>query len=253
MNIKHLKNPPIIEAILDIDCDMPGDFKVSACIDSTMQIYQDRYPKLRKRYLHQHEFRVAERDQPATPADATVNLQGLLLADGERKQLVQVRQGGFSFNRLQPYTTLDDYLPEIERTWGLFADHFHPVQIQRVKLRYVNRISIPLDSEEKASLDDYFTVGPRLPGDNALEFVSFLQHHQVVERETGNMGKIVLASQAVSDGRLPVVFDIEVMRPTPSETDWSGIKSTLIALRSLKNQIFHNSLTPLCIEIFEQV
>jgi len=249
--MQKLSNPPIIEAILDIDCDMPADFKASENIAAAEKIYRDRYPNLRKRYLHQHEFRMTAEAKPAG-SDASVALQSLLFATEDGKQLVQVRQGGFSFNRLQPYTRLDDYLQEIERAWQLFTDQFHPIQIQRVKLRYVNRLFLPLAADGNLSLDDYFTVGPRLPGDSSLDFVSFLQQHQVVEHKTGHIGKIILASQAVVDGRLPVVFDIEVMRSAPSALDWSGIADTLGALRHLKNRIFFNSLTEKCKKTIDQ-
>ncbi len=252
MNIKKLANPPIIEAILDIDCDMPVDFRVGESIKPATEIYQDHYPQLRKKYLQQHEFEVVDHSQLAKSTNAMVDLQSLLLTQDDGKQLVQVRKGGFSFNRLQPYTTLDDYLGEMERTWLLFVGAFKPIQVQRVKLRYVNRIYIPLNSDYNVDLDEYFTVGPQLIDDNALEFVSFLHHHQVMEKATRNMGKIILASQPVVEQRLPVLFDIEVMRPAPSDTDWAGIRSSIDDLRRLKNEIFHNSLKDKCKKTIDQ-
>ena len=67
-------------------------------------------------------------------------IQALQFLHADEKQLVQVRAQGFSFNRLAPYTSLDDYLPEIERTWHLFVGLASPVQIRVVQLRYINRI-----------------------------------------------------------------------------------------------------------------
>ena len=47
-------------------------------------------------------------------------IQSLQFLHEDEKQLVQVMAQGFSFNRLAPYTSLDDYLPVIQRTWELF-------------------------------------------------------------------------------------------------------------------------------------
>ena len=41
---------------------------------------------------------------------------------------------------------LDEYLPEIERTWRFFVELASPVQVRRIRLRYINRILLPLAS-----------------------------------------------------------------------------------------------------------
>ena len=72
---------------------------------------------------------------------------------------MQVRAQGFSFNRLAPYSGLDDYLPEIERTWSLYVDLASPVQIRAIRLRYINRILLPL-AANTVDLDEYLKIGP---------------------------------------------------------------------------------------------
>jgi len=108
--------------------------------------------------------------------------------------LTKVRMQGFSFNRLAPYTSLDDYLPEIERTWGLFASIASPVQIRVVRLRYINRILLPL-TNGRVELEDYLKVGPRLPDEDRLRFAGFLNQYAAVEIDTGHQVNIVLTSQ----------------------------------------------------------
>ena len=71
-------------------------------------------------------------------------VQALQFLQDDERQLVQVRVQGFSFNRLAPYTSLDDYLPEIKRTWGLYVDLVKPVQVRQIRVRYINRILLPM-------------------------------------------------------------------------------------------------------------
>jgi uncharacterized protein (TIGR04255 family) len=48
----------------------------------------------------------------------------------DEKQLVQFRNEGFSFNRLAPYTTLDDYLPQIKKNWEIYRIVAAPSEIR---------------------------------------------------------------------------------------------------------------------------
>lgn len=88
-------------------------------------------------------------------------IQALQFLQDDEKQLVQVRAQGFSFNRLASYTTLDDYLAEIQSVWELFTGLASPVQIRTIRLRYINRILLPL-TNGSVELEDYFEIGSSL-------------------------------------------------------------------------------------------
>jgi uncharacterized protein (TIGR04255 family) len=72
------------------------------------------YPKHDRQLLQEHRVE-AKPDGSATSFSSRHTVQALRFHEAEGKQLVQVRALGYSFNRLAPYTALDDYLPEIER------------------------------------------------------------------------------------------------------------------------------------------
>jgi uncharacterized protein (TIGR04255 family) len=247
-----LKNPPIVEAVLDIDCDMPPDFSVEARIPDAQRVFGEQYPKMQKRYVHQHEIK-QELGGIAEVASKNAELQAILLRAQGEKQLVQVRNRGFSFNRLAPYSRLDDYLPEIERTWNVFVAEFKPLQVRKVSLRYINRLLLPLNADGGLNTDDFLKVGPKLPDDERLAFSDFLNQHHVVEKDTGNQAKIILASQPPEKGCLPIIFDIEATNPLVFEPEWGQIRNLINSLRDLKNHIFQHTLTGECIALFNQV
>ena len=180
--LQQIRVPPIVEAVLDIDCDMPPAFDLVALEPSAHDALRQHYPNLRKQFIQEHRF-VA----PIDGAPKMTSKQGIqalqFLQDGER-QLVQVRVQGFSFNRLAPYVSLDDYLPEMERTWRLFVGFAAPVQVRLVRLRYINRILLPVTAG-RVELDDYLKLGPRLPDEEKLTFAGFLNQHSAVEAECG--------------------------------------------------------------------
>jgi uncharacterized protein (TIGR04255 family) len=240
----RLKNAPIVEAVLDIDCDMPPGQDVASLETAAREAYQSTYPTFRKIFMREHRLAV---DQPPV---TTQIVEALQFFQEDNKQLVQVRSKGFSLNRLAPYSSLDDYISEMERTWNIFVRIASPVQVRSVQLRYINRILLPLSLEMR--LDDYFKVCPRLPDEDALVFVGFLNQHQAVEQATGNQVNIVLASQPPEEAILPIVFDITatsagVIQPG----NWEAILIKIQSLRDLKNKVFRNTLTRKCIDLFQ--
>ena len=173
------------------------------------------------------------------------------LLSQDEKQLVQVRVSGFSFNRLAPYTTLDDYLPEIERTWRLFVTLASPVQVRRIGLRTINRIPLPL-VEGQVRIENFFTVPPRLPNVDGLALTGFLHQHTALEVATGFQVNMVLAAQPLEKEALPVIFDNGVWAVSSSEPgDWDKIAETILALRGLRNRLFQHTLKESCLKLFQ--
>jgi uncharacterized protein (TIGR04255 family) len=246
----QLQNAPIIEAVLDIDCDLPPSFDLAALETRSRELFRDKYPQFRKHFVQEHRIETKPDAPPTT--SFRLGTQALQFLQEDGKQLVQVRAQGFSFNRLAPYSTLDDYLPEIQRVWRLFVSIAAPVQIRAVRLRYINRIVLPT-RDGKVFLEDYLRVGPRLPDAERLTFTGFLNQHTAVEAGTGSQVVITLAALPQENGMLPLIFDIIVTTPGPAEVEnWAWLSATIQALRALKNRVFQNTLTEACLNLFQQ-
>lgn len=244
----RLKNAPIIEAVLDIDCDMPAGFNFMALEPKAREQFKDEYPKFQVQLIEEHQLE-QQLDQPSKHS-AKRGVQALQFLHDDGKQLVQVRANGYSFNRLKPYTGLDDYLLEIERTWRLFLALASPVKIQGIQLRYINRIELP--SKTNVELADYLTVCAKIPADDELNFLGFLNQRTAVERTTGHVVNAVIATQPLGAGHLPVIFDLSVSASGPAEPEnWAWISEKIRLLRVLKNSIFKNTLTKECLNLFQ--
>lgn len=244
----RLARPPIVEAVLDIDCDLPPNREISALEQPARDVFRNQYPKLRTQYLHEQTFEPSADGPPQF--SARQGIQGYQFLAEDEKQIVQVRGQGFSFNRLAPYTNLDDYLPEIERTWRLFVGIASPVQVRLIRLRYINRIVLPL-AGESVDLDEYLRTGPRVPDEGRLRLTAFLNQQTVVEHGTGNQVTIVLANQALDQQQIPVILDIGASRAEVGDPeDWSWIAGRIQSLRGLKNRVFREMLTARCLELF---
>ncbi len=245
-----LTNAPIVEAVLDIDCDLPPGQELASLEGRARESFRDTYPKLRTQLFQEHQIE-AKLDEPPKMS-IRHGVRALQFLQNDEKQIVQIRTQGYSFNRLAPYSSLDDYLPEIERTWRLFIDLALPSQVQAIRLRYINRIFLPL-TEGRVQLDDYFRVGPRLPDEKNLTFVGFFNQHTAIENSTGHQVNIVLTAEPPQDGHLPIIFDNSVASLSRGEPDnWAWILERTQSLRLLKNRIFRDTLTESCLNLFRQ-
>lgn len=245
-----LKDAPIVEAVLDIDCDMPPNLNLATLRDSAREVFKRDYPKLRVQFLEEHRIERKAAEPPVFQSHRAI--QALQFLQEDEKQLVQVRTQGFSFNRLAPYTNLDNYLPEIQRTWELTVELAAPVQVRAVRLRYINRILIP-NSGRGVKLQDYFKVSPRLPEEDKLVLMGFLHQHAAIEPATGHHANLIFTSQPATDDKLPVILDIAVTaNGNGAIENWEQIVARVRSLRGLKNRIFKNTLTEQCLNLFQR-
>ena len=243
-----LKNAPIVEAVVDLDCDMPPDYDLSGAEETFREVFAGEYPGHRTRHIQ--EFRIEQKGEETSSHSESLGIQSLHFLSSDEKQLVQARAQGYSFNRLAPYDSLDDYLPEVERTWKLFREIAKPIEINIVRLRYINRIPLPTDGQG-IELDDYLKLGPRIADDEKMRLKSFLNQYTAVDTKSGHEATVVLTLGPEDSAVLPVIFDNCVAKVTIIEPfDWARIAETIQALREFKNQIFVRTLTERCLDLF---
>jgi uncharacterized protein (TIGR04255 family) len=250
--LKPIKNPPIVEAVVDVECDFAPGQSIIGLEKAATEKFRDRYPTLRKQFIQQFRFEFSA-GNPAGTDTSDPNITAFQFLQNDERQLVQLREKGFSFNRLAPYGSLDEYLPEIQRTWDIYRELAAPILVRVVRLRYINRLNLPVNgSQLELDLDSYFKAGPRMPDEDHLAFVGFLNQHQLVETATGHRITTVLSAGNVEGNTLPVIFDNTVdARIDADPGDWQTLEATILSLRDLKNRVFSETLTDKCLSLFQ--
>lgn len=244
-----LRKAPIIEAVVDIECDFRAGQELAALEAPAKKRFSDEYPQFQVQLHHQLKFEVTDGKPMSSSSRQGVQALQFLKSDG--KQLVQLRDSGFSFNRLAPYTSFDEYLPQIRRSWDLYREVADPIQIKSVRLRYINRILLPV-TDNVAQLEDYFRLGPRPADEDDLKFVSFLTQYVAVDSATGHHVTTLLTTQRSEEDGIPVIFDNGASASLSADPeDWNRLGETLGALRALKNRVFRNTLRDKCLSLFQ--
>ncbi len=244
-----IPSPPIIEAVVDIDCDLPPNLNLDTLRVAAETALLKKYPKFKQQLIQEH---ILTKEGNAPPEMRVNQVQGAMqFLSEDEKQLVQFRPNGFSFNRLSPYGSFDDYLPEIEAGWQIFCQLAKPVIVRKIGIRMINRILLPLDGG-KLNFSDYLTVFSRLPETGSpLGFLGFLEQQMALDNHSGNQVNIVKTTELPQGDKLPLILDIDVFYPCEiSPNEWKTVRDRLDSLRSLKNRIFRNTLTPQCLNLF---
>ncbi|HEY4417683.1 MAG TPA: TIGR04255 family protein [Verrucomicrobiae bacterium] len=244
--------------ILDIDCVMPPGFDVTQVEGSAHESLKDKYPKNRKLFNSelQVNFNPTAGSEP-TSSSQKMSVQALqFFCENEKnsiQQLVQFRTQGFSFNRMAPYKSLDEYLPEIERVWKIFTATTSPKQITLARLRYVNRILLPFPTDGSGiTLLDFIRSAPQIPLGN-IALISFLSQQIGAVLNSSNQVHTVLLGQPIEDNHAPIIFDnAAVWSGDLDPNNWSQILNIINELRLLKNEVFRNTLTDKCLAIYQK-
>jgi len=154
-------NPPIVEAVCEFRFE-PGDW------DNAMPglIWEKvKEPFSKRRDVHRLDVRLVP---GPNGAEQRVTQEPLLryLRDDE-KVFMQVGPSLLSVHHLGPYSSWEEFKPLIEQGFRAYCGEAMPKGIQRIGLRYINRVEFPGDRIE---LEEYFEfrpfVGSTLPEDH---------------------------------------------------------------------------------------
>lgn len=244
---KNYKKPPIIEALCEFQ------FTPDSAWDLTM-------PGLM--YDKVHEIFPTKRQAQQIDIELIAGPQGLLhtvcptyrmqFFRQDEKALIQVGQHLLSVNHLKPYPSWPQFVPLIRTGFETYQDVAHPKGIQRIGLRYINRVELQSESLE---LSDYFEfypmVGPKL---NKETYTAFLAGIQIPYEDARDILKIELANAIVtSPDALALTLDIDYFLAQPGKVALDAAFDWVEVAHSRVETAFEACIKPGLRELFEEV
>jgi len=143
-------------------------------------------------------------------------------------------------------------LAEAKELWLRYVELAHPASVQRVVLRYLNRIALPLPLRD---LRDYCPLFPDLPPALPQGMSEFFLRVALPVADAPCVSIVTLTFEPPTPGAtvLNLIFDNEVAYGFSAlNVDTEAIWSKLAELRDLKNKVFDASLTEKAKELFRQ-
>jgi uncharacterized protein (TIGR04255 family) len=158
---RRYRNPPIIEALCEFRFEpgTPWDLAIPGLV----------YEKIKEGFPKRRLARVFEASVTTGPEGVEQQMKTAdrmqFLRDDE-KALIQVGTNMLAVNHLKPYPTWQEFAPLIRQGFDAYCQVTSPKGIQRVGLRYINRIEV---RGQRIELEHYLEfrpfAGPALPQD----------------------------------------------------------------------------------------
>jgi uncharacterized protein (TIGR04255 family) len=246
----HLSNAPIVEAVVDLRARPEVSWEEPA-ITGQLKARLPDYPTV----VSQREFQQQVKIHPnSAPESVTHDLgwKGLRLDTADKRHVAQFNRDGFVFSRLQPYEDWEQLVTEARRLWETYLEVARPSQIQRIAVRFINRIELPA---QERRFEKYIKPYPKAPVGLPLPFAGFFSQDTLVVPGHPYVVNVVRTLQqpvAQDESGFAVILDIDVQTvdaPMPLQKD--KIDKRLTEMRWIKDKVFFGSITKFAVESFK--
>lgn len=241
---EHLRNAPIVEAVIDFrvlrrEGVSPDRF---AGLQSAIG---PQYAQAVPMHSIEAQLVLSQGAEPSsTAAAAPIGWQ--YRADS---MVAQFRLDGFTFSKLEPYTTWNDVSSEALRLWAVYVRVAEPAEVVRVAVRYINRLQVPVP----AQISDYLAAPPQVPPPISQQLRQFLCRFVIDDARRNASAVIVQASEPlVGPPAITLLIDIDAFKENlAAAPEDPRLPEMFLQLRDLKNEIFFASITERTAEIYE--
>lgn len=245
---QHLPQAPIVEAVIDIRSRSTVTFNEESLrpqVEAALTGYQflDSHQEL------QHEFKL---DGQASSQIIRFDWKGLRFQSDDKKHIAQFNRDGFVFSRLEPYQDWPQLYGEAMKLWEIYLELAKPVAIDRLGLRFINRIQLPIG---ELQFEDYMKSAPLPPQGLDLPFAGFMHQNTLAvpnQPYVINIVKTIQPPAVDEDSGAALILDIDVLATQGYELDEGAeLKRHLLEMRWLKNKAFFGSITDKACTLFK--
>lgn len=233
---RHYSRAPITEAVIDLRVTLPQEAALAALASMHPSIATD-YPNQEALLVFQGEM-MAGASVGATASQTQI---GFGYVSSDRKQIIHARLDGFSFSRLAPYERWELFRDEAKRLWKIYQTAINPTTINRLAVRYINRLDLPLPIKD---FKDYLRAFPEVPSDLSEFLNGYFMQLQIPKPE---VEATLLLNQAIlpptNDAVVSILLDIELFRLCDISVEETTFWEILEDLHEKTDQIFEACIT----------
>ena len=226
---------PITEAVIDLKVKFATPVSMDALTRLSLS-ESDRYPTRNIRLRVFSQFTAGAQVGSATQQKET----GFICRDKDERQVYQCTLEGFTFSRLAPYDRWEPFRDESKRLWDLYRGALPIEKIERVAVRYINRLNLPADSE----LQDYLRTFPELSKDLPQDLNEFFMR---LETRASDPDASVVITQttlpAVQSETRSLILDDDIYREANVPQDEDSLWELIEGFRDHKNRVFEACIT----------
>jgi uncharacterized protein (TIGR04255 family) len=236
---KYYSKAPITEALIDLRVVPLGENSLKAIKDLQLRLLED-YPDCEDMIFAQGHLQIGTN----VTATATQSPLGCRFVSSDKKKVFQARLDGFTLSQLEPYENWEALRNEAKRLWELYVEVAQPKSVERVAVRYINRLDLPLDSSHSLDFKDYLRTVPAISDGIDQGLSGYFMQLQIPQNDLDAM---LLLNEAIippsQDGIVSVLLDIDLSHVASFAVDNDNYWKILDDFRLRKNKIFEACIT----------
>lgn len=230
---------PIREAIFDIRINQLEGKTYEDFLD-IHELIKDKYVNKRKINLYEGTFNFDENKSSETNSF----FRGIIFSDKNNQKQAQFRNDGFTLNYLSLYNSWDDFKTEASELWKVYLEFFPNAIVERIALRYINRIEIPFSMN---GFEEYVVNIPPIPKVLPKMYKSFFSQIEVPCENHEYSAIITTTIETPTEKYIPYILDIDVYKNVNNNLNFEDFEY----IREVKNLIFESCVTDKARSLFK--
>ncbi len=245
---QHLTHAPIVEAVIDIRARAQTAWE-EATITQQLKPRLGDYPKIHSRTHVQQHVTIGQGEPKSFTRD--LGWHGLDCQSADEKHFGRFSRDGIQFARLQPYQRWEELSAEALRLWQIYVEVAKPLEIQRLGLRFINRIEM---QPGEVRCEDFIKIHHEPPAGMDLPIIGFF--HQDTLAVPGhpfaiNLIRTIQPAETPGKASLAVILDIDAFTTAPFQLHQDELLQRLRQMRWLKNKVFFGNITEKALNRFK--
>jgi uncharacterized protein (TIGR04255 family) len=237
----HLPRAPIVEAIIEIRARAEGAWE-EAAVRTHFEPKLSGYSYLDAQRIVEHQVQIQAGQAPKQLV-RELGLKGVRFRSVDNRHIVQLNRNGLAFSRLQPYEDWGQLSSQAMRLWRTYLEFARVTEIERLGVRFINRIQLP---PQEVEFEDYIRPGPQPPHGIELPFAGFMHYDTLTipgYLYAINVIRTIQTPVDIQTHGLALILDIDAFTTQPFELSNGAIEQRLPEMRWLKNKVFLGSVT----------
>ncbi len=247
---RKYRNPPIIEVVCEfrLTPDTKWDLTIPGMIYEKIS---NDFPN-KEQHLAQ-DFEITR--GPQGLQQLTRTSERVWFLTGDRLTFIQLGTHYLAVNRLAPYPSWEGFKPSIESAFNALTSTVDEIKgIQRIGLRYINRISIPV---ETIKLEDYFEYYPYLGQNLPQNLQNFSVQCLLPFFDGRDSCKVQLAMalglyQTSQQDKPGILLDLDYFLAKPQTVSTDHALEWVETAHQRVEEIFEGCITDRSRELFEE-
>lgn len=238
MTSKAYSNPPITEAVIGINFSQPiGSDALAALSEKFAQVYP-HHEQIQNLSI-KLELGQQNAGNPSLAQDVQI---GYRRSTADMTEMLVLFSNGIGVSQLAPYPGWDTFFERFARDWKLLKRQLGYKEIQRIGVRYINRIDIPTEAGQVLPAQ-YLNLHTNFT-DRFGSLAAYAVQAEVIMEDLGS--KLVVNSGVVPSpvlDHISFLLDQDIGREVNVPQKDEAIFELIQQLRVRKNEVFESCVT----------